>query len=371
MKLSKLLVMSALSGLSAARLVAYIDQYHNSTLPSKELTSEITHVVLAFVQSYMLYNTSSIVKWWDLPEIKSHFHENTTFMISIGGDTDYAAGFGQATKSQKSQQDYAKKVADFVKREGFNGVDIDWKQPGGISGSETQEIAGFPPLLKEIRKAIGDNMTLSIAAPGVEKYMFAYTKDSTPVIFSTVDFANILTEDQLDGQSPTTTYLSGISSSNKTIAAYLDRGMPAAKGNLGMPFYGQGYTVEPDCEGGLGCKVIRAGETLGNITGKALSITWTPDYLASSSLRKNFSVAEQGASNDSKAVTDEGAFYLDKASNMFWTWDPESLYPRKYKEVVRANGLGGIMVWSLGEDSYDWSHLKKLSDLSKGNKGKH
>lgn len=73
----------------------------------------------------------------------------------------------------------------------------------------------------------------------------------------------------------------------------------------------------------------------------------------------------QKARKDKSAVTDQGAFYLDKENNFFWTWDPAENYGDKYHTVIKDNKLGGVMVWSLGEDSYDWSHLKKLSALIK------
>lgn len=249
----------------------------------------------------------------------------------------------------------------------------------------------------------------------------------------------ILTEDQMDNFSNTTDYLSGISSCNDTISAYLELGMPPEKGNLGMPFYGQGYSVEPDCKHGLGCKVVKPGEKKGKVVGQVSSFMWTAMYMDANPPSKNASVAKDGemcgpdtkkicpgkaccspsgywwvvdpnlwasfvieqllisypsgttedycgwnclpawghcngstsigsfqkARKDKSAVTDQGAFYLDKENNFFWTWDPAENYGDKYHTVIKDNKLGGVMVWSLGEDSYDWSHLKKLSALIK------
>jgi chitinase len=34
---------------------------------------------------------------------------------------------------------------------------------------------------------------------------------------------------------------------------------------------------------------------------------------------------------------------------------------RKFIDIVDKLKIGGIMAWSLGEDSYDWSHVNVLT----------
>jgi chitinase len=63
-------------------------------------------------------------------------------------------------------------------------------------------------------------------------------------------------------------------------------------------------------------------------------------------------------------VTDEhagGQYYFDPANRLFWTWDTPALISRKFDQIVRRFRLGGVMAWSLGEDSYDWSHIKTMA----------
>jgi chitinase len=62
-------------------------------------------------------------------------------------------------------------------------------------------------------------------------------------------------------------------------------------------------------------------------------------------------------------ITDEdagGEYYFDKENNVFWTWDTADLIARKFEEIVKARGLGGVMAWSAGEDGEDWSHVLAL-----------
>jgi len=64
-----------------------------------------------------------------------------------------------------------------------------------------------------------------------------------------------------------------------------------------------------------------------------------------------------------KAVTDEvlgGKYYWDPTAQLFWTMDSPEIIARKFDEIVKAKGLGGVFAWSAGDDSYDWSHLKAV-----------
>jgi chitinase len=72
-------------------------------------------------------------------------------------------------------------------------------------------------------------------------------------------------------------------------------------------------------------------------------------------------------------MTDEqagGQYYFDATNRLFWTWDTPALISRKFDQIVRKYRLGGVMAWSLGEDSFDWSHIKTMaSELKKGGQG--
>lgn len=69
------------------------------------------------------------------------------------------------------------------------------------------------------------------------------------------------------------------------------------------------------------------------------------------------------APNASKTDTKLGGeYYYDVEGKIFWTWDTAALIARKFEEIVRAKGLGGVMAWSLAEDAYDWSRVKAMNE---------
>ena len=80
----------------------------------------------------------------------------------------------------------------------LTGLDVDWEYPGGNgedwkqipNDQKVQEIEQFPLLLQEIKAAIGDR-ELSIAVPGREVDMIAFTAEKVPLINEAVDHVNV------------------------------------------------------------------------------------------------------------------------------------------------------------------------------------
>ncbi len=337
-------------------------------------------------------------------------------MIALGGWGD-TAGFSAGAATETSRALYANNVANMLDTMGFDGVDVDWEYPGGngadyrqIPNSEkVSEIETYPLLLAAIRSAIGDKL-LSIAVPGLERDMIAFTAEQAPSIWPSVDFVNIMTYDLMDRRDNITKHHTDVNGSLAAVEHYLDvLSLPAEKANLGIAFYAKYFTTDPayPCANGLGCKTVLLEAADGSDTGKSGAMTFetanyagaptnlteTPDgscgasvgfycqtgdccsaygYCGSTSDYCGTNCLSEYGSCDSTSigdlfktamangVTDEdagGEYYYDSANNLFWTWDTPELIARKFTEIVEAKGLGGVMAWSAGEDSYDWSHI--------------
>ncbi len=67
------------------------------------------------------------------------------------------------------------------------------------------EIRTFPLLLAEIKAAIGSK-ELSIAAPGLERDMIAYTHEQVPKINAAVDYVNVVTYDLMNRRDNATKF---------------------------------------------------------------------------------------------------------------------------------------------------------------------
>lgn len=125
------------------------------------------------------------------------FDAGTKVCMAIGGWGD-TSGFSTAAASDESRKRYAQNVAAALTALGYDCVDVDWEYPGGNgqdykqipNSSKVSEIETYPLLLAEIKAAIGAK-ELSIAVPGKEGDMIAFTPAQVPKISAAVDFINV------------------------------------------------------------------------------------------------------------------------------------------------------------------------------------
>ncbi|KAK0099371.1 hypothetical protein ONS95_003556 [Cadophora gregata] len=422
----KLSIASSLSlGLSAlqlasARYVMYVDQYHLTDLPSREVAAGIDTVIMAFANSSLFVSPAgNYTPFEPVSTMRSRFDAGTKVMIALGGwaDTD---GFSAGAATEESRTDFAKNVANMVNTLGFDGVDIDWEYPGGNGADYKQkpnsgkvdQINTFPLLLAAIRSAIGPRKLLSIAVPGLERDMIAYTAEKAPSIWAPLDFVNVMTYDLMNRRDSITKHHSDIKGSLAAVEHYLNvLALPPPKANLGFAFYAKYFTTDPafPCENGLGCTTVLLEDAQGADTGKSAAMTFeaanyasasanlteSPDgscgaaaghyctpgnccspfgfcgattahctncqaeygKCATTSITKLFQNAMANGTTDQAAG---GEYHYDKSNNLFWSWDTPELIAKKFDQIVKAKGLGGVMAWSAGEDSHDWSHILAL-----------
>lgn len=399
----------------------YVDQYHLTDLPNKTITAGIDHVIMAFANSSLFTTTpaGNYTPFESLDTMRARFENGTKLMIAIGGWAD-TAGFSAGAATNESRAAYAKNVANMLDTMGFDGVDIDWEYPGGNgadykqtpNSEKTSEIETFPLLLAAIKSAIGDKK-LSIAVPGLERDMIAYTAEKTPAIWEVVDFVNVMTYDLMNRRDNITAHHSSVNGSLASIEHYLDiLSLPAEKANLGFAFYAKYFTTDANstCVSGLGCATVLLENEDGSDTGKSAVMTFekanyvtavsnlteSPDgscgaavgyycptgyccsaygycgntaefcgtnCLSDYSVCPTSSIATLFRSAMANGTTDEdagGQYYYDSTNSVFWTWDTPTLIEEKFEKIVKAKGLGGVMAWSAGEDSYDWSHMLAL-----------
>lgn len=362
----------AFAPLAAAQLrsIVYFDQWHLTT-PPKEVTGGITHVITAFAPSTVFNWGTSYTPFMPLASIRALFDPDTKVCMAIGGWGD-TEGFGVGAATEASRKIYADNVAATVSALGYDCVDVDWEYPGGNgenykqipNSAKVAEIETYPLLLEAIKAAIGD-LELSIAVPAKEGDMIAYTAEKVPLINEAVDFVNVMaydisaspppdthtedTDPPVNRRNTETTHHTPISGSESAIATYIERGFPASKLNLGFAFYAKWFTTAPgvQCTTPSGCATAELEAPDGVDTG-----------LSGASTFEEAPLYPQGQTDAEMG----GQWWWDASQEMYWTWDTVELMQQKFDEIVGPMGLGGVFAWSLGEDSYDWSHLKAMRD---------
>ncbi|KAJ5632822.1 hypothetical protein N7490_009161 [Penicillium lividum] len=413
----------AAHGAAALRFAMYVDEWHTADLPGTDKTTYIDHAIMGFAPSKSFNSDSppSFTPFEAPASFRKRFSENTKLMIAIGGWGD-EAGFSDGAKDQSSRERYAKNVAAMLDANGFDGVDIDWEYPGGNgqtykqvpNSAKVSEIETYHEFLAEVRKAIG-NKTLSVAVPGRKKDMIAFTKETGPKIWESVDMVNVMSYDIMNRRDNVTNHHTSVQGSLDAINEYIDMGLDPEKINLGFAFYAKWFTTDPnsDCDTNpIGCATVKLENDDGSDNGKSGAITFeasneapvptdlTTSYngrcgasektkcpagqccsqygncgtgddfcqagcLSDYGTCKGISITDSWRRAQKDGKTDDklgGQYYWDSQVNLFWTWDTPDLIAKKFQDIVNAKNLGGVMAWSLGEDTYKFEHVVAIQN---------
>jgi chitinase len=285
---------------------------------------------------------------------KRHPHLKT--LISVGGWT-LSGPFSDVALTEQSRTRFAASCVAFIKKYGFDGVDIDWEYPvaGGAEGNKRrpEDKANFTLLLAELRKQLdaagktdGQTYLLSIAAPAGPRNIDNLELDK---IHRHVDWINLMAYDFHGGwdklthfnaplypikDDPARDVQSRHLNADAAVKTYLAGGVPAEKLVLGVPFYGRGWAGVPNENHGL-------FQTSKNVP----KGTWEPGVFDYKDL------AEHYVGKFSRYWQDEAKapwLYDEKSQTMISYDNPESL--RAKAAYVRGKSLGGVMCWELSGD---------------------
>lgn len=191
--------------------------------------------------------------------------------------------------------------------------------------------------------------------------MLAFTPDTVPHIMDSLDFLNVMTYDLMNRRDNVTRHHSSVEGSRAALQAYISRGAPAGRLNLGVGFYVKWVLVYRDCvpaEGTtpLGCKTFPLEDPVtGEDYGGMGAFSWHDEV--PEELRGLFRWAMSHQMYDEV----EGAtysYYLPEA--LWWTFDGPYSIRRKVGRLVGEMGLGGTFAWGLGEDAPDFTRLEAL-----------
>ncbi|KAH0594909.1 hypothetical protein MHUMG1_07206 [Metarhizium humberi] len=356
------LLLAAATAVSAApRYVMYFDQWHKTTPPPKDVTAGVNYVITAFAPSTTFNSGSSYQPFMPLDQVRALFDKGTKVCMAIGGWGD-TSGFSIGAATETTRKTYAKNVATALTTLGYDCIDVDWEYPGGNgqdykqtpNDKKVSEIETYALLLQEIKAAIGEK-ELSIAVPGREGDMIAFTAEQVPKIDKAVDFVNVMTYDIMNRRDNATNHHTSVVDCAHTIDTYIKRGMTASKMNLGFAFYAKYFTTKDgvECAEPTGCPtaVLEAPD------GSDLNLSGAFTFEIENYSKAAFTKALQNGKEDSAKG---GMWYWDSSTKQYWTWDAPDLIARKFKEIVAAKKLGGVMAWSLAQDSHDWSHFKAM-----------
>ncbi|GFT89402.1 chitotriosidase-1 [Trichonephila clavipes] len=133
-------------------------------------------------------------------------------MIAIGGWNEGSKRFSKMVESSSDRQRFVRSAVSFLRKHGFDGLDLDWEYPGFRDGGQDDDKQGYAKLVKELREAFDSEnvpsgkstLLLTMAVPAGQQYIDKGF--DVPVLSKNLDFFNMLTYDYHTAHEPLTNH---------------------------------------------------------------------------------------------------------------------------------------------------------------------
>jgi chitinase len=289
-----------------------------------------------------------------------------TILVSVGGWL-WSTNFSDISLTSQSRTLFIQSVMEFLQRYDLDGLDIDWEYPGMVGAGHpfrSEDGRNFTQLLKELRKRFDQEteksnrrLYLTIAAGASSDYL---SHTEMKKVQKYVDTVNLMAYDYVEpGSDPLTGHHAPLFSnpadarnysSDASVKAFEQAGVPAEKILLGVPFYGHVWGDVADRNHGLmqpGNAVPNAYAPYSAVTGTMLNNGfvryWDPiasvPYLYNS--EKHIFVSYE----DTESLADKCRYVLTQKLGgvMFWDYsgDPSGALLGAIDQSLRDGAAGG------------------------------
>lgn len=243
-------------------------------------------------------------------------------------------GFQTWTATAEKREKLAQSFVDVCTSYHFDGVDIDWEYP---VGTEVNNYVEFMKLLYKKMKSQNSNYLVTSAmygGNGVSKYNAGES-------YKYMDYIHLMTYDFNDPNL--SSHLSSVSDAEKTIKYYNDAGVPKNKLVIGCAFYGKEYYISKDSSNYYYSKPIRDAQTINYSQIKNTYLSYLDNPTETITVTREWDSSKKAPYlcvtkyNDDKTIKEK----------IFITYDDSQSISLKC-DVVKSEGLGGIMMWELG-----------------------
>ncbi|MEM7554695.1 MAG: glycosyl hydrolase family 18 protein, partial [Cyanobacteria bacterium P01_A01_bin.84] len=331
----------------------------SSTDPASIPGDKLTHLFYAFAD---VTSSGNIVLNQDgldgdigvLQSIKTQ-NPNLKILVSIGGAGD--EDFSTVASTPQSRANFVQSAIQFMKDNGFDGIDIDWEFP------EKQENQNYLQLLNDLRQELDNTSTadgkdyqLTTALPASPLQLSPSDYGNSPYDFNPtflkttsdhVDFINVMTYDYHGSWEQKTNHQAALYKStndqsynsekvniNWGIQEYLNAGVEAKDIVLGVPLYSQSWTgVNPGANN------------------DGLFESGTPVPAEQAILYKDLH-GKMDKDNQYQRYWDDSAkvpYVYNSQTQEFSTYEDKQSVLGKL-DYVEQQELGGMFFWHLGGD---------------------
>ncbi|XP_046446089.1 probable chitinase 2 [Daphnia pulex] len=276
--------------------------------------------------------------------------------IAIGGWNEGSGKYSNMAETPANRKAFIDSVLTFIKKHGFDGLDMDWEYPGSRVGSRPIDRENFALLLKEMRAEFDKTGLILTAAIGAAPQTINRAYD-VPAINQHLHFIHIMAYDyhgswdfQIGHNAPLRLPVNSSMiepelrlSVDDTITYLLKLGASPAKLVVGVPFYGRTFTLVD--------KNLRQIGSASNGTGFPGPYTREDGFLGYNEICKELTAKNQEG--------DKWVEQWDEIAQVPYMYNGERWvsYDNQQSVAIKARyafnqGLAGLMIWAIDNDDF-------------------
>eukprot|EP00047_Mylnosiga_fluctuans_P007696 m.254976 g.254976 ORF g.254976 m.254976 type:complete len:682 (+) comp19239_c0_seq1:285-2330(+) len=349
-----LLLLGAAGSAQSAKLVCYYGEWAQGAsgtyaVPTSKLNVPCTHVVFSFAtfgSSFNIINGDSTGQNYAPFMSASRTFGFKTILAFGGGLFSYGSAgatlIANMLASSSTRAKFISSAISHARQYGFGGIDIDFENTASSLSTKMTN------LMTELRTAIDADAS----ARGVDALLLTTAVScslgshysSITAVAGATNWLNVMCYDMhgtwestAKPHSPLYSLTSGNDGANGAdgISSYINAGVAPAKLLLGLPSYGNGYTLKSASNSDIGAPISGASPA-----GKYSRTAGSMDYYEIMNAVK--------AGGTAVEVSGKGTAYM--VSGTTWVGFDSLSVVRQKCAYALSRGLGGIMVWSVAQD---------------------
>ncbi|XP_026687735.1 probable chitinase 10 [Diaphorina citri] len=328
-------------------------------VPEDIRTDLCTHIVYGFA---VLDSENLIIKAHDSwADFDNRFYERVVTLkkkgvkvsLAIGGWNDSLGGkYSRLVNSATARQRFIEHVVKFLLKYQFDGLDLDWEYPTcwqvNCDAGPDSDKESFGLFVRELHQAFKPHGLLLSAAVSPSKQVINAAYD-VKALSESLDWISVMTYDYHGQWDKKTGHVAPLYehpdddffyfNANFTMNYWMKKGAPSRKLVMGMPMYGQAFSLANSNDHGLNAAAPGAG-LAGEYTRQA-------GFLAYYEICAKIKSGQWTVVKDKKNRIGPYAY----SDNQWVGYDDVDMIRTK-SEFIKSMNLGGGMIWALDLDDF-------------------